>query len=100
MLDRYRTAFSTLSVEGLGAIWRGANTRALARAFEQLESQTFEFDTCRIDLFGDLAEASCGGRARFVPKVGARTPRVQSRLWTFRLVRAREGWIIDQVSSR
>lgn len=100
MLDRYRLAFSNLSVDGLGTVWRTADTKALARAFDQLEKQSVEFDACQIEIYGELADASCSGRTSFVPKIGARTPRVESRRWSFRLVRTGAGWIIDRVESR
>ena len=100
VLDRYRLAFSTLSVDGLGTVWRTVDTKALAKAFGQLETQTVEFDTCQIDINGDVAQASCSGRTSFVPKVGSKSPRVDSRRWTFQLVRVRGGWVIDQAQSR
>jgi len=100
VLDRYRLAFSTLSVDGLGTVWRTVDTKALSKAFGQLETQTVEFDACQIDINGELAEAACSGRTSFVPKVGARAPRVDSRRWTFQLARVRGGWVIDRVESR
>ena len=100
VLDRYRLALSTLSVEGLGTVWRTVDTKALARAFAQLEKQTVEFDACQIDINGEAAEASCSGRTSFVPKVGSKSPRVDSRRWTFQLARVRDGWVIDRVDSR
>ena len=100
VLDRYRQAFNTLSVDGLGTVWRTVDTKALAKAFAQLEKQTVEFDACKIDITGDLAEASCSGRTTFLPKVGGTSPRVDSRRWTFQLVHVRGGWVIDRVESR
>ena len=100
VLERYRLAFSTLSVEGLATVWRSVDTKALSRAFAQIEKQTVEFDACQIEITGDVAEASCQGRTSFVPKIGAKSPRVEARRWAFRLVHVRGGWVIDRVESR
>ena len=84
VLDRYRLALSTLSVEGLGTVWRTVDTKALARAFSQLEKQTVEFDACQIDINGEVAEASCSGRtrARVRAPIRERTPaRAVPRVW-------------------
>jgi hypothetical protein len=53
-----------------------------------------------VQVKGTQADATCNGSATFVPKVGDKTPRTQSRQWTFRLVRAGNRWIIDSVQSR
>jgi hypothetical protein len=99
LLERYRLAFSTLN-SGVSDFWPGVNSRALDKAFNELEQQRFEFNQCRVQLNGAQAEATCTGTATFVPKVGNKTPRTQSRLWSFRLVRAGNRWIIDSVQSR
>ena len=72
----------------------------LERAFNQMTTQQFTFDSCRIDVTGARATASCRGRAQFVPKVGSRTPRVEPRQWTFTLRRAERDWAIESVDSR
>ena len=99
VLERYRLAFSTLN-SGVSDFWPGVNSRALDKAFAELDEQLFEFDQCRVQLKGGQADATCTGRATFVPKVGDKTPRTQSRQWSFRLVRAGNRWIIDSVQSR
>jgi len=100
VLERYRVAFSTLN-SGVHDFWPGVPSRALDKAFNELESQTFQFDSCRVQLKGaTLADAYCTGRATFVPKVGNKTPRTQPRQWSFSLVRAGNRWIIDSVQSR
>jgi hypothetical protein len=99
VLERYRLAFSTLN-SGVSDFWPSVNSRALDRAFNELEQQSFEFDKCRVQLKGGQAEATCTGKATFVPKVGNKTPRTQSRQWSFQLVRAGSRWIIDSVQSR
>jgi len=99
VLERYRLAFSTLN-SGVADFWPGVNSRALDKAFNELDEQRFEFDQCRVQLKGGQADATCTGRATFVPKVGDKTPRTQSRQWSFRLVRAGNRWIIDTVQVR
>jgi hypothetical protein len=99
VLERYRLAFSTLN-SGVSDFWPGVPSRALDKAFNELESQSFDFDQCRVQLKGSQADATCTGTATFVPKVGDKTPRTQSRQWSFRLVRAGNRWIIDSVHVR
>jgi hypothetical protein len=99
VLERYRLAFSTLN-SGVSDFWPGVNSRALDKAFNELDEQRFEFDQCRVELQGAQADATCRGSATFVPKVGNKTPRTQPRQWTFRLVKAGNRWIIDSVQSR
>ena len=100
VLTLYRSAFETLDVNAVEAIWPSVNTRALGNAFNQLETQTVDFDDCRIDVNGPRANAACSGTARFVPKVGSKRLRVESRRWTFQLARAGNTWIIERVESR
>jgi hypothetical protein len=100
VLDRYRRAFGTLNSVEVQTFWPNVNTKALDKAFDQLERQEFAFDSCRINLFGTRAEASCAGTATFVPRIGSKTPRVESRRWTFQLARENGAWIIDKVESR
>lgn len=100
MLDRYRQAFGALNSVEVQTFWPNVNTKALDKAFDQLERQEFEFDSCRINLFGARAEASCAGTATFVPRIGSKTPRVESRRWTFQLARENGAWIIEKVESR
>ena len=100
VLDRYRQGYSTLNADAVAAAWPSVNNRSLARAFDQLESQRFDFSNCRITVNGTQAEATCTGTASFVPKVGNRTQRSESRQWTFSLVRVNDGWIIRRADSR
>lgn len=99
LLERYRFAFSTLN-SGVSDFWPGVDSRALDKAFNDLDQQQFEFDQCRVQLNGAQADATCTGTATFVPKVGNKTPRTQPRQWSFRLVRAGNRWIIDSVQVR
>jgi hypothetical protein len=100
VLDRYRDAFSSLDVGSAKSVWPAVDERMLERAFNQMTTQQFTFDSCNIDVTGARATASCRGRAQFVPKVGSRTPRFEARQWTFTLRRAERDWSIESVDSR
>jgi hypothetical protein len=101
VLGRYRTAFNALDASAAQQVWPTVDARTLERAFSGLAEQDLSFDSCRIDLNGVLAEATCRGRARFVPTVGSRTPQDQAREWRFSLRRqSNRGWLIEGVDAR
>jgi hypothetical protein len=95
VLQRYRAAYDELDARRARAVWPGVNETALERAFQDLESQSLTFDACEVKLRGAAATATCRGTARYVPKVGSREPRVESRVWTFTLQKAGEAWQIQ-----
>lgn len=99
-LRRYADAYARLDAAAARAVWPTVDQRALARAFEGLESQGIVFEHCDVAVAGDDATAACAGRARYVPKVGSREPLVERRQWTFRLRRADAGWQITQAEAR
>ena len=99
-LNRYQEAFSALDVGAAHAVWPGVDVRALAKAFDQLEEQTFELNACNIAVAGVQAEADCGGNARYVRKVGNRALRVEPRRWHFKLRQTNDQWVIDAVNAR
>jgi hypothetical protein len=76
------------------------NQKDLSRAFDRLEEQELAFDGCNIDVAASRAEATCKGTARYVPRVGARTARVDQRQWRFSLVKVRDEWLIGAVDVR
>jgi hypothetical protein len=100
VLNRYRDAYSTLDVNLARAVWPGVDARALARAFDRISMQQFEFAACDISITGERALAGCSGNARYVPKVGNKNPRVESRVWEFELRRIDQQWTIEAVASR
>ena len=100
VLGRYRIAFNNLDAGAALAVWPTVNEKTLAKAFEGLESHDLSFQSCQIELFSVLAEAACSGSARYVPKVGSRTPRAEARRWRFSLRKASGGWLIDSVDAR
>ena len=100
VLGRYRNAFNTLDAGAAAAVWPTVNEKTLARAFERLEDQQVSFESCEIEIGGVHAEAACSGTARYIPKVGSRTPKAEARRWTFILRRASDGWLIDGIDAR
>ena len=99
-LARYRQAFSSLSASAAREVWPTVNERTLSRAFDRLEEQQVSFDGCQIQVNNERAEALCNGSARYVPRVGSRTPRVERRQWRFSLVKVRDEWLIGAVDAR
>lgn len=100
VLERYRAAFNTLQASAVEDFWPGVDSKTLGRAFDRLDSQWFEFEPCEIRITGNRAVATCRGTATFVPKVGSRKPKTESRRWTFQLSRAADHWRIDSVVSQ
>ena len=100
VLNRYQLAFSAMDVGAAAAVWPSVDVKALAKAFEQLEEQTFDLEGCNITIAGVRAEAECAGNARYIRKVGSRALRVEPRHWRFRLRQANDDWVIDAVDAR
>jgi hypothetical protein len=100
VLGRYRSAFNALDAGAAATVWPKVNQRNLAKAFERLDDQEVSFESCKIDVGGVHAEAACNGTARYVQKVGSRTPKAEARQWRFILRRASEGWVIDSLDAR
>jgi hypothetical protein len=71
------------------------NERALARAFDGLQSQNLTFEACDVHVAGDQARATCRGSARYVAKIGSREPRTEPRTWNFTLRRTGPDWKIE-----
>jgi hypothetical protein len=99
-LNRYQEAFSTLDVNAAHAVWPNVDVKALAKAFDQLEEQTFDLEGCNITVAGTRAEAECGGNARYIRKIGSRALRVEPRRWHFTLRQTNDQWVIDAVNAR
>src|SRR5690349_9829865 len=58
-LNRYQDAFSALDVNAAHAVWPSVDVKALAKAFDQLEEQTFDLEGCDITVTGARAQADC-----------------------------------------
>ena len=99
-LNRYQDAFSALDVNAAHAVWPSVDVKALAKAFDQLEEQTFDLEGCDITVTGARAQADCAGNTRYIRKVGNRALRVEPRRWHFTLRQTNDQWIIDAVDAR
>jgi hypothetical protein len=100
VLRRYASAYRSLDAGAARAVWPSVDEKALARAFQNLESQSVSFDACDIDIRGAIANASCRGRASYIGKVGSREPRTEQRTWQFELRRSGDAWVIEGVDAR
>ena len=96
---RYESAYNRLDAKAARTVWPGVNESALNRAFSGLVSQKVSLGLCDITVFGDIAGASCAGKARWEPKVGGGL-QTADRYWTFQLTRGAEGWNIKEVLVR
>ena len=99
-LYRYQEAFSTLDSNAAQQVWPGVDVRALDRAFDQLDEQTFDLQSCDVDVLGERAEAVCTGTASYTRKVGKKAMRVEARRWRFALQRDGGEWLIRGVDVR
>lgn len=93
-LSRFRTAYSQLDAQAARDVWPSVDARALERAFQSLKSQHLRFERCSLTVTGARAQASCKGRATYVPRIGDQSPRFTAREWTFELRKADERWTI------
>jgi hypothetical protein len=100
VLGQYRNAFNSLDAGAAVAVWPTVNEKTLARAFADLDAQDMSFESCNIEVDAIRAEAACYGTARYVGKVGSRTPKAEARRWRFILRRAGDGWLIDRIDAR
>jgi hypothetical protein len=100
VLARYRVAYEHLDARSAKQIWPSVDERALARAFDGLESQAVTFESCNVVAGDGRAIASCRGNATYVRRVGNKSLQAQSREWTFMLRRAADGWLIQAVQTR
>ena len=100
VLGQYASAFSALDAGRAKAVWPTVNQKNLERAFDSLEEQEFDLGTCDITVLAPHAMALCAGSARYVPKVGNRKARTESRRWSFSLRQTGEDWAIESVNLR
>jgi len=94
-LQRYRRAYNRLDARSAQAVYPAVNEHALARAFEDLESQVLLFDSCVIDVQGRSANVTCRGSSHYVPKIGNHETRVERRVWNFTLRKDDGDWKIE-----
>lgn len=100
VLDRYRSAYGRLDAAAAHEVYPRIDTRALSRAFDQLAMQEIDFAACDFRVNGDRAAAGCTGVARFVTKVGNKTPRIESRFWNFDFRKSGQSWRIEKIELR
>jgi hypothetical protein len=99
VLSRYEAAYSGLDAAAARAVWPAVDERALARAFNSLQSQRISLAQCDVSVDGSSARAECQGSASWVPKVGG-SGRTEARRWTFDLRQAGGGWQIVRAEAR
>jgi hypothetical protein len=99
VLSRYEAAYTGLDAAAARAVWPAVDERALARAFNNLESQRISLDQCDVSVTGASARAQCQGSASWVPKVGG-GGRTEARQWTFDLRQGGGGWQIVRAEAR
>jgi hypothetical protein len=100
LLDTYRRAYERLDAVEASALWPGVDTRALARAFASLSSQTMTFDRCDIDVMDVRASATCHGVIRYTRRVGDAQPQSRAMSWSFDLRQHSGHWRIASVNAR
>jgi hypothetical protein len=94
-LQRYRRAYNRLDARSAQAVYPAVNEHALARAFDDLESQVLLFESCEIDVRGSAATVICRGSSHYVPKIGNHETRVERRVWSFTLRKDDGDWKIE-----
>ena len=99
-LARYQSAYERLDAGAAKDVWPSVNEAALARAFENLESQDLALSDCRLAVTGNRAQAWCKGTARYVRRVGSKAAQQDQRLWIFTLSKDASSWKIDSVQTR
>ena len=99
-LGLYRTAYQRLDAEAARTVWPSVDVRALARAFDTLNSQELVFEACVFEITGEVATARCRGTATYTPKVGSRKPRLEPRQWTFHLRKMSQSWKIQSAQAK
>jgi hypothetical protein len=100
VISQYRSAYERLDAGAVKYVWPSVDEGALMRAFANLESQDLESKQCGVNAGGSSAVVTCSGIARYVRRVGNRTPQAEPREWTFRLRRVGGAWEIERVSLR
>lgn len=98
-IGRFESAYNRLDVGAAAAIWPSVDRRALARAFDGLQSQRITMTRCLIDVSGSSARAACAGTVQWTPRFGGR-PQVAPRRWDFVLRRSGDGWTILSAAAR
>jgi len=100
VLGDYRAAYEQLNPQAVETVWPSVDTRALARAFNGLSSQSIGFDRCNVSVAAATARAACQGDVEYVKRVGGRTQSAR-REWVFDLQKSEDGaWRIKSLTAR
>jgi hypothetical protein len=100
VLGDYKAAYEQLDPQAVETVWPSVNTRALARAFDGLSSQSIGFDRCDVSVGTATARAACQGDVEYVKRVGGGTQSAR-REWVFDLQKSEDGaWRIKSLTSR
>jgi hypothetical protein len=102
VLREYETAFGRKDPLAAKAVWPALDDRALARAFNDLQSQSLALERCGVTVANsnEAARAKCQGIASYLPKVGRRKPISANHEWTFHLAKAGGDWQIESAAIR
>lgn len=99
VLARFEAAYSSLSAGAAQEVWPSVDAAALARAFDDLESQRVSLGNCSVTMDAATAQASCTGSTTWTPRVGGGA-RTQTRRWQFELALANGAWRIVRAQAR
>ena len=98
VLRRYERAVAQKDPLGAKAVWPTLDDRALARAFNDLQSHSLALQDCGVRVDSVEARATCLGVATYLPKVGRRKTIRASHEWTFDLAKEGGGWHIESAA--
>ena len=96
-LMSYKNAYDRLDAAGAAEIWPTVDRLALSRAFDGLQSQTLDFQSCSVTVTGTRATAECRGSLAFVRKAGDALPLTVEHQWVFTMRKQERDWRIEQV---
>jgi hypothetical protein len=102
VLHEYETAVGRKDPAAAKAVWPALDDRALARAFNDLQSHSLALEDCGVTVANSnaAARARCQGVATYLPKVGRRKPINASHEWTFNLSKTGGDWQIESAAIR
>jgi hypothetical protein len=101
VLHEYETAVGRKDPQAAKAVWPALDDRALARAFNDLESHSLALEDCGVTVnSNEIARARCQGVATSLPKIGRRKPISASHEWTFNLSKSGGDWQIESAAIR
>ncbi len=102
VLHEYESAVGRKDPAAAKAVWPALDDRALARAFNDLQSHSLALEDCGVTVANSnaAARARCQGVATYLPKVGRRKPISASHEWTFNLSKTGGDWQIESAAIR